>query len=267
MTQFELPFVGRARKHQVRPPRAETFREISQARTGVPGEAVWLQIGGSCVALLVVKNRRARRYVLRLRADGKARVTVPRGGSVAEALRFAKSNASWLETQLLKQVRVSRQQRDWRVGAEILFRGQRVRLELVADGLPNLIRFGTEELQVRDPTGDVRAEVEHHMRRLASLELPGRVLELAALHNVPVTRVTVRNQRSRWGSCSRHGTVSLNWRLVQAPALVRDYIILHELAHFLEMNHSVRFWRQVEGLCPQYKEAEAWLKANSRLLR
>ena len=82
-----------------------------------------------------------------------------------------------------------------------------------------------------------------------------------------MNRVTVRNQRTRWGSCSRRGTISLNWRLIQAPGFVRDYIILHELAHTLEMNHSDRFWRQVETLCPDYRNAERWLKQHKEVLR
>jgi predicted metal-dependent hydrolase len=78
--------------------------------------------------------------------------------------------------------------------------------------------------------------------------------------------VTVRNQRSRWGSCSRRGTISLNWRLVQTPLFVRDYLVLHELAHLKEMNHSRRFWSEVARLCPDFPEAERWLKQHSRLL-
>ena len=74
--------------------------------------------------------------------------------------------------------------------------------------------------------------------------------------------MTVRNQRSRWGSCSRRGTISLNWRLVQTPDLVRDYIIHHELMHLREMNHSARFWARVEEVCPGWREAERWLKRN-----
>jgi predicted metal-dependent hydrolase len=108
--------------------------------------------------------------------------------------------------------------------------------------------------------------VERHLWRLAARELPGRVLELASLHQLPVRRICVRNQRSRWGSCSRRGTISLNWRLVQAPPFVRDYLILHELAHLKEMNHSRRFWREVAVLCPDYLQAERWLKAHRELV-
>jgi predicted metal-dependent hydrolase len=77
----------------------------------------------------------------------------------------------------------------------------------------------------------------------------------------------VRNQRSRWGSCSPRGTISLNWRLIQAPPNVRDYIILHELCHLRQMNHSDRFWREVASVCPDYQRAELWLKRNGDLLK
>jgi predicted metal-dependent hydrolase len=123
------------------------------------------------------------------------------------------------------------------------------------------------EVRVADAAGDLRAEVEWHLWTLASRELPPRVLELAAAESLTVGRVCVRSQRSRWGSCSRTGTISLNWRLVQAPLHVRDYIILHELMHLREMNHSARFWGHVERVCPGYREAERWLHANAWLLR
>ena len=106
-----------------------------------------------------------------------------------------------------------------------------------------------------------------HLWKLAAAELPPKVFELAAAHQLNVRRVTVRNQRSRWGSCSRRGTISLNWKLIQAPPFVRDYIVLHELMHLRQMNHSARFWREVEVVCPEYKTAEKWLKQNSALLK
>src|SRR5438067_312828 len=81
-------------------------------------------------------------------------------------------------------------------------------------------------------------------------EFPPRVMELAALCDLRIQRVTVRDQKSRWGSCSRRATISLNWRLIQTPDFVRDYVILHELMHLREMNHSRRFWRHVQNVCP-----------------
>ena len=246
--QFELPF--------------SPWRARSLAR-----REDWLRLGARHVRLWLVPNRRARRYILRLRPDGAARVTIPRGGSAAEARRFAERNAAWLEKQFLRQATRPSAAKTWPAGTEIFFRGERVRLEFEANGEGGTIRFGSEIVRFGGPGGDLRPAVERHLWRLAARELPGRVLELAALHEAPVGRVTVRDQRSRWGSCSRAGTVSLNWRLVQAPVFVRDYIILHELAHLREMNHSQRFWREVALLCPDFTAAEKWLKQHSELLR
>jgi predicted metal-dependent hydrolase len=218
------------------------------------------------VRLCFVRNRRARRYILRLRPDGAARVTVPRGGSLAEAKRFVERNVPWLEQQLLQQATRPRGPATWPTGTEIFFRGERVRLEHGVNGEAGLVHVGTELVPVADQTADLRPAIERHLRRMATKELPPRVFELAALHDLPVRRVTVRNQRSRWGSCSRRGTISLNWRLVQTPVFVRDYLVLHELAHLREMNHSRRFWNEVARLCPGFREAEKWLKQHSGLL-
>jgi predicted metal-dependent hydrolase len=222
-----------------------------------------LQVGARAVPLLMVHHPRARRYLLRLRPDGTARVTIPRHGSVSAAKDFAEQNVGWLEQQFHRLAAQPKSPAGWKVGTEILFRGSPVRIELGADGY---VRFGTEQLKVANATADLRAAIQKHLRQLAAKELPPRVMELAALHEINVTRISVRNQKSRWGSCSRRGTISLNWRLIQSPAFVRDYIILHELAHRRQMNHSDKFWMEVARLCPDYLEAERWGKKNAKLL-
>jgi predicted metal-dependent hydrolase len=215
----------------------------------------------------LVRNRRARRYVLRLRPDGAARVTIPRGGSATEARRFAERNKEWLERQLQRMAARPSRPKEWWIGTEILFRGESVKLEAGVNGESGMIRFGSEVVKATNPAADLRPTIERHLWRLAANELPPKVLEYAALHQLPVRRITVRNQRSRWGSCSRRGTISLNWRLIQTPAFVRDYLVVHEIMHLKEMNHSSRFWREVERACPDYEAAEQWLKRHSSLLR
>jgi len=108
-------------------------------------------------------------------------------------------------------------------------------------------------------------EEERRLRQQAVRDLPARLRELARQHGFTVGSVTVRAQRSRWGSCSPTGRISLNWRLVQLPADVADYVLLHELAHLTHLNHSARFWREVERICPWHREARAWLRGNARL--
>ena len=135
----------------------------------------------------------------------------------------------------------------WNIGTEILLRGDAVRIEAGQNGEAAIVRVGAESVRIQIPAADLRPAIESHLRQLATRELPPRTMELAARHGLTVRRITVRNQKSRWGSCSRRGTISLNWRLIQTPAFVCDYICLHELMHLRQMNHSPGFWREVRS--------------------
>ncbi len=233
-----------------------------QSRRPVPAGP--LLLGSTEVPLLLVRHPRARRYLLRLRPDGVARVTIPRGGTLTEARQFVERNRAWLEEQIQRLKTHPRHPVRWQAGSEIWFRGQLTRIEVTA---PGQLRMGGETLKVKPEEADFRPAIEMQLRQMAARELPPHVLEFAARHGLSVQRVTVRNQKSRWGSCSRRGTISLNWRLIQTPELVRDYIILHELAHLRQMNHSEKFWQEVEQLCPHFRDAERWLKDHRELLR
>jgi predicted metal-dependent hydrolase len=228
----------------------------------VPAEST-LSVNGVAVPVDYVRNLRARRYLLRLREDGSARVTVPRGGSMAEAQHFAERNRAWLATQLQRHAARPAVSAQWLLGSEIFLRGERVKLLTETN---NLVRVGDELVKAPNLVADLRPAVERHLWRLATKELPPKVIAFASQHQSPVRRITVRNQKSRWGSCSRRGTISLNWRLIQTPAFVQDYIVLHELMHLRQMNHSPKFWHEVEQVCPDYENAEQWLKQHSSLL-
>ncbi len=214
--------------------------------------------------LVLVRNARARRYILRVLPDGVARVTVPRGGSAVEARAFAVRQVGWIAGQLQHLSTRTSGPAIWTVGSQVYLRGELVPITMSA---PGELCLGNERLSVADSTVDARPAIEKHLWAVAASELPSRVWELATVHRTDIRRVTVRNQRTRWGSCSRRGCISLNWRLIQTPDFVRDYIILHELMHVREMNHSNRFWRQVALACPNYLEAERWLKQHRELLR
>lgn len=223
-----------------------------------------LHLAGRNVPLRLVHNPRARRYLLRIKADGTARVTIPRGGSLNQARQFIQRSRPWLEQQLQKLSAQPAAPAVWGAGTEIWYRGAKFLLALQQTGH---VQLGAETIKVKDISVDLRPEVEIHLRKLAARELPPRVQDLAHQHGLTVQRISVRNQRSRWGSCSGRGTISLNWRLIQTPEFVRDYIILHELAHLRHMNHSPRFWAEVARLCPEYRAAEGWLKTNRLSLR
>jgi predicted metal-dependent hydrolase len=211
-----------------------------------------------------VRTARARRYILRIRPDGTLRVTVPRWGSKREARDFVARQKRWIDRE---RQRVLQEQgaREWKDGSEIWLRGERVRISVMtlADGV--MVCYGERRLAVR-PGLDLRTAIQEDLRRLARQELEPRLRALAAEHDLRPGRVSIRNQRSRWGSCAREGHIALNFRLVQMPAAIRDYVLLHELMHLRQQNHSRRFWRLVEQVCPHFKEAEQWLRSQGKAL-
>jgi predicted metal-dependent hydrolase len=109
-------------------------------------------------------------------------------------------------------------------------------------------------------------EIECVDRARAARELPARLLELARANGLAVSRISVRNQRWRWGSCSREGHICLNWRLVRMPAWVRDYVMIHELMHLQRLDHSPKFWKLVAAACPEYDRARRWLRDQGDLV-
>ena len=222
-----------------------------------------IEIHARLVPVLYRRHPRARRYLLRLRADKTVVVTVPRRGSLEFARQFAASRRGWLEKQWRILAARPAPPPVLRPGMEALLRGRRVALEAREQGGRLEIWFDNQRVQAVAPEENLRPALEQYLRALARRELADRAGELARQHGAPMRRVMVRNQRSRWGSCSVRGTISLNWRLIQVPETVRDYIILHELTHLRHPNHSARFWSAVEQVCPDYRAAEAWLKKYS----
>jgi len=212
--------------------------------------------------ILVRRSARARRYRIEVRRDGTAVLTVPARGSEREARAFLARQSAWLARARARVARLPRAPSAWTIGTEVLFRGERATIEAAG---PAAVSLGGREFRVRAVDGDLRPALEAHFKRIARVELAARAWELAATHGIRISRVSIRNQRTRWGSCSAKGTVSLNWRLVQAPPSVADYVVLHELAHTRHMNHSDRFWNAVADLCPGWRDAERWLKSNSAL--
>jgi predicted metal-dependent hydrolase len=211
-----------------------------------------------------VRVRRARRYILRVRPDGSLRVTVPRGGSRREAEHFVRKHQRWIAGER-RRVQVEHAPRVLQHGSEILLRGVTVQIAVTDRGGDVLITYGPRAVVARPPL-DVRTAIEADLRQLALIELVPRLRELAEQQRLAIGTVSIRNQRSRWGSCGRNGNIALNYRLVQMPPEVRDYVLLHELMHMKQQNHSRRFWRLVAGVYPAFREAERWLRTTGKSL-
>jgi predicted metal-dependent hydrolase len=216
-------------------------------------------------AIHYVRMRRARRYILRVCPDGSLRVTIPRGGSRRDAEAFLDRHRTWADAE---RARVSAQHAppEWREGDVVPLHGRPTPLLIEQTAQGAVLRFGGECVSVQDPSGDLRTAAELALRRIAARELLPKLCALAERHGLMIKRATIRNQRSRWGSCSRTGAIALNFRLVQMPPAVCDYVLLHELMHLRQQNHSRQYWRLVESVCPDFRAAERWLRVEGRSL-
>ncbi len=219
-----------------------------------------LDIEGVEIHVRLRRDRRARRFTLRLPSNGgDPVVTLPADGSARSAQRFVEKERGWLAARLKRRPEAV----PFTDGAVIPLRGEPH--IIVHDG----IRRGTVRRQAGDPMPSlhVAGAAEHLPRRLADWlkrEARSDVTNAIAAHttrlDLQMAPVHVRDTSSRWGSCSSRGTLSFSWRLVLAPPHILDYVAAHEVAHLKEMNHSKRFWRTVHELCPETEVARSWLR-------
>jgi len=185
----------------------------------------WLQPSGvppeqhSDAPILFVRRRHARRYVLRVGADGAVRVTIPRGGSRREADAFVYRHREWIARQ---------------------------------------------RSRVRPPALPAAQRAE--LRERAAAQLPDRLRTMAARLGLQVARISIGDQRTRWGSCGRNGHITLNWRLLLMPDWVADYVLVHELMHLRRLDHSPAYWALVEAAYPRFREARSWLRHHASQL-
>jgi predicted metal-dependent hydrolase len=210
----------------------------------------------------VRRHRQARRYTLRIHsATREVVLTMPPRGSLKEARAFAEKHGGWIAARLGRLP----QPAPFADGTMLPLRG-----------IDHLIvhRRGSRGTVWIESDGDERSlcvagEAPHVARRIydflkreAKRDLETASCRAAEQLGVTIKQVSIRDQSSRWGSCSTTGMLSYSWRLILAPPFVLDYLAAHEVAHLIEMNHSRRFWRLVEGICPDLARAKAWLDAH-----
>ena len=191
---------------------------------------------GRRVSCAVIRSKR-RSYGIVINEEGQVSVRIPLRGSVRTA-----------ETMV-------REKQDW-IFEKIELQKQRKR-----------IRSQQAALSESKYTPEQRAGLEKRYRQAAKEYIPKRADYYAQLLGVTYERIRIAEQKTRWGSCSSKGTLSFNWKLMLAPPKVLDYVVVHELCHLIEMNHSPRFWKQVENVIPDYKEYRKWLKENGITLQ
>lgn len=225
-----------------------------------------LDVSGREMPLVIRSNPRATRITLRIEPGGRGlKMTVPPGLREREISDFLERHRGWLEVKLAKF------SSDTRLadGGEILLRG--VRHRIIHSGR---LRGLTEAIDSEiGPVLSVSGMEEHLGRRIGDFLKKEARCDLEKLVNghskvvgKPFKSLTMKDTRSRWGSCSWDGKLSFSWRIVMAPPPVIDYLAAHEVAHLREMNHGPAFWALCRDLCPHMDTAKAWLKRHGTRL-
>jgi predicted metal-dependent hydrolase len=238
------------------------LRALFDRRLAEP-QAIEIEFDRSVFLVRVRRHRQARRYTLRIQtATREAVLTMPMRGSVREAQSFAQKHGGWIAARLNRLPHAA----PFADGVIIPLRGEPHRIAHRGG------RRGTVWVEAGDNgamTLCVAGDAAHTGRRVADFlkreakrDLARASEDAAGKLGVTVKRVAVRDPSSRWGSCSTTGVLSYSWRLILAPPFVLDYLAVHEVAHLVEMNHSRRFWKLVDQLCPDYRRAKAWLNSN-----
>jgi predicted metal-dependent hydrolase len=215
------------------------------------------------------RSPRGRRIRLSLGPQNQALLRIPTHGSVRDALGFLRSQGDWLERQLRKTPppvtlaeHLAKHPQLSGLGREFA-----VTLNFTTSRPFFVYSEPSGEVEFRHPAGEIgEAALRGLLRQFAEKVLPPRVRELAGLHGLPIRRVSIRDQGTRWGSCAASGTVSLNWRLVLLPVELHDHVLWHELAHLTEMNHAESFWRLLRFYDASADRHDRELTRNSRAL-
>jgi predicted metal-dependent hydrolase len=222
-----------------------------------------VNIDGRPVTIIVKPHATARRMVLRLARDGENfSLTVPKRQSQAAIPAFIEASRLWMQNTLAHRGRANEN-----TSNTVMLRGHA--FAIVRTGKTRgLVNCDTDAKSLAVPGDDT-----HWQRRLidwlkkqAEVDLRKASTAYAEKIGARFIRITVRDQKSRWGSCTSDGALSYSWRLILAPAFVLDYVAAHEVAHLREMNHGPRFWRLVLTHCPHTRTAKQWLKTHGHTL-
>ncbi len=216
--------------------------------------------GSQVFAIRLRRHRRARRYTLRIHpTDREAILTMPPRGLIAEAREFAQLHGGWIAARLGRLPKAA----PFQPGTVVPLRGVPHRI-VHRSGERGTVWTETRESgdKILCIAGDIEfidRRVRDFLKREARRDVQKSAQEYAEALSVRVKRISIRDQSSRWGSCTSAGSLSFSWRLILAPPFVLDYLAAHEVAHLVEMNHSPRFWRVVARICPSAERAKKWL--------
>ena len=221
-------------------------------------------LDGEPLSYTVRQSTRARRLSLTIRPHAGLIVTLPQRLSPDIIPSFLSRHRVWVKRHLAEAQNLAESvPKRWPFGPTLPFFGEEHPVVVEVSPTPVVERTEDRKLSVRLPIPSI-IRAKRHLRAWylaqAKQYLPERVRVLGNAWGLSWGRISVRDQRRRWGSCSPRGDLNFNYRLVMAPAWICDYVVAHELLHRMQLNHSRKFWALVADRFPRYKEAIAWLK-------
>ena len=219
-----------------------------------------LKIGDPVIEVKLKKSARARRFSLRMsNVDGGVSLTMPKRAALRDAVAFANDHEGWMRKHLDKRP----EQIVPQIGGAVMLDGVEAP---ITKGTGRSVRFDMGVLYVPGSDAQVPAKLRAFYKTLARDRLAEASERYAALVGRRFSRITLRDTRSRWGSCTSDGNLMYSWRLMMAPRVVQDYVAAHEVCHLVEMNHSDAYWAQVAKIFPDYKAQRNWLRQHGRQL-
>lgn len=211
---------------------------------------------------LLLRSKR-KTVALIIEHDGRLIVRAPLRLSLKRIEAMVAEKAAWIE-QKQEQVRAAHPKLpQFAAGEAFWYLGKRCPLEIVPASTPLVWSGGRFHLSQAVQSKAREVFTRWYKNQARSL-ITARVEAFAGQHGFVYQNIRVSSARTRWGSCSAKGTLSFTWRLVMAPLEVIDYVVVHELAHLKQPNHSTRFWELVQAILPDYKTRRQWLKTNGR---
>jgi predicted metal-dependent hydrolase len=236
-----------------------SLRVLRQVATLAPKT---IDIDGKLIVVNFRRNAQCKRMVMRLTPNGMGLViTMPPRASQAEALRFIEGSKTWI----VKTMGAKAPLIPFGDGQQILFKGE-PHIIRATGGKRGLVTCEAGVIIVPGEAAHVPRRLQDWLVKQAKTELTQASQRYANLMGLKFRKLTLRDQNTRWGSCSAAGDLSYSWRLILAPPHVLDYVAAHEVAHLKEMNHGPRFWRLVLTHCKTTKQSKEWLKEHGREL-
>ncbi len=216
--------------------------------------------GSPPVEVALRRSARARRFSLRVsRLDGRVTLSFPEGAREAEAMKFLHAQEGWLRAALARMP----SRAVVGIGSVLPVEG---RLLTLVSGTGRSPRLEDDSLLLPGDPGRAGVRAATFLKLMARDRLVAACDLHAGRLGRPFSRVSLRDTRSRWGSCTSDGALMFSWRLIMAPPAVLDYVAAHEVAHLAQMNHSQAFWKVVDGLCPGYGRHRTWLRGEGQAL-